>query len=101
MLQFGKAVVEKLENGRTFCLMEKNPEPATPITYFHFNQNHLHYPISNNSRLTCKVHIQRVDTQYSCAICGVRMCHAGFSIEGSTWPLTANYFEIFSGLLCV
>ena len=74
MLQFKKAVVEQLVNGRTFRLTEQNPEPAVPIPHFHFNRNHFHYPISNNSRLACKVRIQRVDTQYSCAICGVRMC---------------------------
>ena len=74
MLQFRKAVVEQLVNGRTFRLTEQNPEPAVPIPHFRFNRDHFHYPISNNSRLACKVHIQRVDTQYSCVICGVRMC---------------------------
>lgn len=74
MLQFRKAVVEQLVNGRTFRLTEQNAEPVAPITHFRFNRDHFHYPISNNSRLACKVPIQRVDTQHSCAICGVHMC---------------------------
>ena len=74
MLQFRKNVVEELVNGRTFRLTERNPEPAPPIPHFRFNRDHFHYPISHDNRLARKVHIQRVDTQYTCAICGVRMC---------------------------
>ena len=74
MLQFRKAVVEQLVNGRTFHLTEQNAEPVAPIPHFRFNRDNFHCPISNNSRLACKVHIQWIDTQYSCAICGVHMC---------------------------
>lgn len=74
MLAFRKAVVEQLVNGRTFRLTERDPEPAAPIPHFRFNRDHFHYPTAHSNRLACKVHIQRVDTQYSCAVCGVRMC---------------------------
>ena len=74
MLQFRKAVVEQPVDGRTFQLTDRNPEPAAPIPHFCFNRDQFHGPISNGNRLACKVHIQRVDTQFSCAVCGVRMC---------------------------
>lgn len=73
MLEFRKNVVEELVNGRTFWLTERHLEPA-PIPHFSFNQDHFHYPIAHNNRNPCKVHIQRGDTKYTCAICGVRMC---------------------------
>lgn len=39
-----------------------------------FNRDHFHYPVINDTRSTCKVHLQKVKTIYSCAICGVRLC---------------------------
>ena len=30
--------------------------------------------VSDNTRSTCKVNLQRVDTAFSCAVCGVHMC---------------------------
>ncbi|PFX34730.1 PiggyBac transposable element-derived protein 1 [Stylophora pistillata] len=74
MLQFRKAVVEQLVDDRTFRLTDRDPEPAAPIPHFRFNRDYFYHPISNGNRLACKVHIQRVDTQYSCAVCGVHMC---------------------------
>ena len=38
-----------------------------------FKQEHFHHLVSNDKRSTCKVHLQRVDTFQSCAVCGVRM----------------------------
>ena len=74
MLQLRKAVLEQLVDGKTFRLTDRNPESTAPIPHFHLNQDYFHYPISNSNRLACKVHIQRVDTQYSCAVCGVHTC---------------------------
>ena len=74
MLQFRKAVVEQLVDGRTFRLTDRNPEPAAPIPHFCFNRDYFRHPISNGNSLACKVHIQWVDTPYSCAVCGVCMC---------------------------
>ena len=74
MLEFRKNVVKELVNGKTFRLTQGNPVPAAPIPQFRFNREYFHYPIANNSWLACKVHIQRVDTNYSCAVCGVSMC---------------------------
>ena len=39
-----------------------------------FNRDHFHYPVINDTRSTCKVHLQKVKTLYSCAIFGVIMC---------------------------
>ena len=74
MLHFRKAVVKQQVDGRTFRLTDRNPEPAAPIPHFCFNRDHFHYRISNDNRLACKVHNQRVETKYSCAVCGVCMC---------------------------
>lgn len=46
--------------------------PPTPE--IRFNQEHFHHLVSNDKRSTSKVHLHRVDTFYSCAVCGVRIC---------------------------
>ena len=74
MLEFRRNVVKELVNGKTFWLTEGNQVPAAPILQFRFNREYFHYPIADNRRLACKVHIQRVDTNYSCAVRGVSMC---------------------------
>ena len=38
------------------------------------NQEHFHHLIRSDKRSTCKVHIQRVGTFYSCAVCAIHMC---------------------------
>ena len=65
---------KELVNGKTFRLTEGNSEPAAPIRQFRFNREHFHYPVPHDNQLVCKVHVQRVDTHYSCAICGVSIC---------------------------
>lgn len=57
-----------------FLVDRTKPRTSSPYPSFRFNWDHFHYPISHNSSLAYKVNIQRVDTQYSCAICGVCMC---------------------------
>ena len=47
------------------------PPPAPEIR---FNQEHFHHLVRSDKRSTCKVHIQRVDTFCSCAVCGIHMC---------------------------
>ena len=74
MLEFRKNVVKELVNGKTFRLTEGNSEPAAPIPQFRFNREHFHHSIPHDNQLVCKVHVQRVDTHYSCAICGVSKC---------------------------
>lgn len=74
IVEFRKNVVKQLVNGKTFRLTEGTPGPAAPIPQFHFNREHFHYPIAHDKRLVCKIHIQRVDTHYSCAVCSVSMC---------------------------
>ena len=38
-----------------------------------FNQEHVHHLVRSDKRSTCKVHIQRVDTFYGCAVCGIHI----------------------------
>ena len=68
MLEFRKNVIKELVNEKIFRLTERNPEPAAPIPQFRFNRENFHYPIARDNLLACKVHVQRVDTQYSCEI---------------------------------
>jgi len=74
MLQFRLNLVEQLANARTFRRTERCAQSLEPIPHFHLIRDHFHYPIAIESRLKCKVHIQRVDTQYACAVSGVSIC---------------------------
>ena len=74
MLQFRLNLIEQLTKGRTFHRTERYGQSLEPIPHFRPTRDHFHYPIALESRLKCKVHIQRVDTQYACAVCGVSMC---------------------------
>ena len=73
-LQFRKELVSTLVQGK--CFRRDAGFMPTPVALpdIRFNRDHFHYPVSNDTRSTCKVHIQNVKTIYSCAICGVRMC---------------------------
>lgn len=73
-LQFRKELVSTLVQGKCFRRDTGFVETPVAIPDIRFNRDHFHYPVSNETRLTCKVHIQKVKTIYSCAICGVRMC---------------------------
>ena len=48
-----------------------------------FNRDHFHYPVINDTRSTCKVHLQKVKTINSCAICGVS-CALCLVLKGIT-----------------
>ena len=74
MLQFRLNLIEQLVNGRTFRQTERWAQSLEPIPHFCLTRDHFHYPIALGSRLKCKVHIQRVDTQYARAVCGVSTC---------------------------
>ena len=73
-LRFRKELVSTLVQGK--CFRRDAGFMPTPVALpdIRFNRDHFHYPVSNDTRSTCKVHIQNVKTIYSCAICGVRMC---------------------------
>ena len=73
-LQFRKELVSTLVQGKCFRRDTGFVETPVAIPDIRFNRDHFHYLVSNETRLTCKVHIQKVKTIYSCAICGVRMC---------------------------
>ncbi|XP_068754290.1 piggyBac transposable element-derived protein 4-like [Montipora capricornis] len=73
-LQFRKELVSTLVQGKCFRRDAGFMQTPVALPDIRFNRDHFHYPVSNDTRSTCKVHIQNVKTIYSCAICGVRMC---------------------------
>ena len=71
-LDFRKSLISDLIEGKSFRRdTQMRPPPTSEIR---FNQEHFHHLVINDKRSTCKVHLQCVDTFYSCAVCGVRMC---------------------------
>ena len=72
-LEFREELVSALVQGKCF---QKDIEfvHSLAIPDIGFNRDHFHYPVINDIRSTCKVHLQKVKTLYSCAIFGVIMC---------------------------
>ena len=72
-LEFREELVSALVQGKCF---QKDIElvHSLAIPDIGFNRDHFHYPVINDTRSTCKVHLQKVKTLYSCAIFGVIMC---------------------------
>ena len=72
-LEFSKELVSALVQGKCF---QKDIElvHSLAIPDIGFNRDHFHYPVINDTQSTCKVHLQKVKTLYSCAIFGVIMC---------------------------
>jgi len=73
-LEFRMQLISGLVQGKCFRKDTGLVQTPVPIPDIRFNRDHFHYPVSNETRSTCKVHVQKVKTIYSCAICGVRMC---------------------------
>jgi len=71
-LEFRRSLISELIQHKSFRKDARSPQ--TPIPQIRFNQDHFHHLVSHSTRSTCKVHLQRVDTIYSCSVCGVRMC---------------------------
>ena len=71
---FRKSVVKALVEGKCFRRDAGLPQISVAIPEIRFKHDHFHYLISQETRSTCKAHIQEVKTSYTCAICGVRMC---------------------------
>ena len=71
--EFREELVSALVQGKCF---QKDIElvHSLAIPDIGFNRDHFHYPVINDIRSTCKVHLQKVKTLYSCAIFGVIMC---------------------------
>ena len=74
VLQFRKELVSTLVQGK--CFQRVTGFMLTPVAIrdIRFNRDHFHYPVSNDTSSTCKVHIHKVNTIYSCGICRVRTC---------------------------
>lgn len=71
-LLFRRSLIDELIQQQSFRRDTRSPQ--NPIPQIRFNQGHFHHLVSHKTRSTCKVHLQRVDTTFSCAVCGVRMC---------------------------
>ena len=73
-LEFREELVSALVRGKCFQKDTGFVQAPVAIPDIRFNRDHFHYPVINDTRSTCKVHLQKVKTIYSCAIFGVRMC---------------------------
>ena len=59
-----------------------------------FNRDHFHYPVINDTRSTCKVHVQKVKTICSCAICVVLECALCLVLKGTTHCRTTLMMKV-------
>ena len=71
-LEFREELVSALVRGK--CFQKETGFVQAPVAIPDIRFNRDHYPVINDTRSTCKVHLQKVKTIYSCAIFGVRMC---------------------------
>ena len=71
-LQFRRSLIDEFTQQQSFRKNTRSPQ--TPIPQIRFNQDHFHHLVSHNTRSTCKVHLQHVDTSFSCAVCGEGLC---------------------------
>ena len=68
-----KVIDKWLDWRKSFRRDTQMQQPSTSDIWF--NQEHFHHlDKSSDKRSTCKVHLEHVDTFYSCAVCGVHMC---------------------------
>lgn len=68
---FREALCTSLIGGRNY---RKGGHVAILDDHQRFNRNLNHAPIKMATSSTCKVHAERVDTIYTCAVCNIRMC---------------------------
>lgn len=73
-LDFRMCLITELVKGNCFRKDTGPPQIPVAIPDIRFNQDHFHHLVGHNTRSTCKVHLQRLDSLYSCAVCEVRMC---------------------------
>ena len=71
---FRNNLITQLVQGRCFRKDTGLPQLLVPLQHIRFNRHHFHYLVTNETRSTCKINVQRGKKVYSCAICGVRMC---------------------------
>ncbi|XP_003727691.1 piggyBac transposable element-derived protein 4-like [Strongylocentrotus purpuratus] len=68
---FRERLSTSLIAGRTY---RKTPSPPPHDNVVRFNRTLNHAPKKMETASTCKIHLQRVDTIYTCSVCEVRMC---------------------------
>ena len=85
-LQFRKELVSTLVQGKCFRRDTGFVETPVAIPDIRFNRDHFHYLVSNETRLTCKVHIQNV--------------HAGITFGGASKQALAQKRVLFNLTIC-
>ena len=70
---FKEKLVEQLIAGNSFRRDTANlpPANATQLPDIRFSRVQFHYPVKTDTHRKCKVHLQRVETVYECAVCQV------------------------------
>ena len=78
LAEFKEKLVEQLIAGNSFRRDTANlpPANATQLPDIRFSCVQFHYPVKTDTHRKCKVHLQRVETVFECAVCQVRMCPA-------------------------
>jgi len=71
-LQFRRSSIDDLTQQQSFRRDTRSPQ--SPVPQISFTRIIFTIGLSHNTRSTCKVHLQRVDTAFSCAESGVHMC---------------------------
>lgn len=74
MLPFRQELIKKLIGGRVYRRKQQNNRSLPDEGRFNFSLGH--FLVSMPTRSYCKVHMQRVDTQYACSVCYIGMCPA-------------------------
>ena len=67
-------LIQKLIGGSVYRRKQQNNRSLPDEGRFNLSLGH--FPVSMPTRSHCKVHMQRVDTQYVCSVCHIRMCPA-------------------------
>lgn len=73
-VEFRKELISALIQGKSFWKDTVFMQTHVAIPNIRLNRDHFHFPVSNDIRSTCKVHLQKLKPIYSCDICGVGIC---------------------------
>lgn len=65
-------LIKKLIGGQVYRKRQNSNNSLPPEGRFNLSLGH--FPVLLPARSHCKVHMQRVDTQYACSVCYITMC---------------------------
>ena len=74
MLPFRRELITKVIGGLVYRRQQQSNQSLPDERRFDLSLGH--FPVLMPTRSHCKVHMQRVDTQYACSVCYIRMCPA-------------------------